>query len=78
MSFASARRRRTAHLIAQAVLILTFVAGLNFLATRHAWRIDLSRHARHSLSPETRSYLRDLPAPVHIVVTFTDDTTEDA
>lgn len=77
VTFASARRRRTAHLIAQAVLVLTLVAGLNYLATRHAWRIDLSRHARHSLSPETRSYLRELAAPVHIVVTLSDDTTED-
>ena len=78
LTFAAARRRRTAHLIAQAVLVLTFVAGLNFLATRHAWRIDLSRHARHSLSPETRSYLRDLAAPVKIVAALSDDSGEDA
>ena len=77
-SFASARRRRTAHLIAQAVLVLTLVAGLNYLATRHVWRFDLSRHTRHSLSPETRSYLRELGAPVKIVVTLTDDTEEEA
>ncbi len=76
-SFASVRRRRTAHLLAQGLLILTLVAGLNYLATRHAWRIDLSRHSRHSLSPETRSYLRDLPAPVKIVATFTENATED-
>lgn len=78
VTFASARRRRTAHLVAQAVLVLTLVAGLNYVATRHAWRFDISRHARHSLSPETRSYLRELSAPVHIVVTLSDDTTEDA
>ncbi|MBC8012353.1 MAG: GldG family protein [Burkholderiales bacterium] len=77
MTFASARRRRTAHLVAQAVLVLTLVAGLNYLATRHAWRLDLSRHARHSLSPETRSYLRELSAPVHIVVTLDEETAED-
>ncbi len=77
-SFASARRRRTAHLLAQAVLVLTLVAGLNYLATRHAWRIDLSRHSRHSLSPETRSYLRDLAAPVKIIVTLDDNSTEDS
>lgn len=76
-TFASARRRRTAHLIAQGILILTLVGGLNFVATRHAWRFDLSRHARHSLSPETRSYLQDLSAPVTVVVTFTEDAEED-
>ncbi len=77
LTFASARRRRTAHLVAQAVLVLTFVAGLNYLATRHAWRIDLSRHARHSLSPETRSYLRDLDAPVKVVAALSEDAGDD-
>lgn len=77
VTFASARRRRTAHLLAQGILVLTLVAGLNFLATRHAWRFDLSRHSRHSLSAETRSYLKDLPAPVTVVVTFTDDNEMD-
>ena len=77
MTFASARRRRTAHLLAQGLLILTLVVGLNFVATRHAWRVDLSRHARHSLSAETRSYLQDLAAPVTIVSTFTEDAEED-
>ncbi len=68
MTFASARRRRTAHLLAQGLLILALVAGLNFVATRHA---------RHSLSAETRSYLKDLAAPVTIVVTFTEDNQDD-
>ena len=77
MTFASARRRRTAHLLAQGILVLTLVAGLNFLATRHAWRFDLSRHARNSLSAETRSYLKDLAAPVTVVVTFTEDSDKD-
>lgn len=76
-SFASARRRRTAHLLAQGFLILSLVLGLNYLATKRAWRFDLSLHARHSLSPETRSYLKELTAPVTIIVTFTEDTEED-
>lgn len=77
MSFASARRLRTTHLLAQGLLILTLLIGLNYLATSNPLRIDLSRHARHSLSPETRSYLRDLSAPVKIVVTLTDNAEED-
>lgn len=78
MSFASARRRRTLHLAAQGLLMLALVAGLNFLATRHAWRLDLSRHSRHSLSAETLSYLRELPAPVKIIVTLSEDSEDDA
>ena len=78
MSFASARRRRTFHLLAQGLLVLALVAGLNFVATRHAWRLDLSRHARHSLSAETLSYLRELRAPVKIVVTLSEDSEDDA
>lgn len=77
MSFASARRLRTAHLLAQGLLILTLLLGLNYLSNLTPLRFDLSRHARHSLSPETRSYLRDLPAPVKIVVTLTDSGEDD-
>ncbi|MEN9841035.1 MAG: hypothetical protein RL376_835 [Verrucomicrobiota bacterium] len=76
-SFATARRLRTLHLLVQAVLLLALVFGLNYLATKHAWRFDLSRHARHSLSPETRSYLRELSAPVKIVVTLSENTDDD-
>ena len=76
-SFRSARWTRTAHLFAQAVLLLTLVVGLNYLATFHAWRFDLSRHRLHSLSPETLSYLRELPAPVKIIVTLTDSNDND-
>jgi hypothetical protein len=77
MSFATARRHRTTHLLAQGVLILTLLLGVNYLATTNPLRFDLSRHARHSLSPETRSYLNELPAPVKIVVTLTDSGEDD-
>lgn len=76
-SFASSRRRRTTHLVFQGVFILAFLLGLNYLVAQNPLRLDLSRHARHSLSPETRSYLRDLQAPVKIVVTLTDSTEDD-
>jgi len=65
----TSRWMRTLHLILQAALFLTLVIGLNFLARSHTWRFDLTRFRRFSLSPETLSYLRDLPRPVHIVVT---------
>jgi hypothetical protein len=73
-SFRAARWLRTANLIGQAVLLLTFLGGLNYLASDHAWRLDLTRYRRYSLSPETRSYLRDLRRPVHLVVTSTSGT----
>lgn len=71
-SFRFARRFRTANLLAQAVLVLALLGGLNYLAIHHGWRHDLTQNRRHSLSPETLSYLRDLRAPVKIVVTLTD------
>src|SRR5580692_6811817 len=67
--FRNSRWLRTVHLLLQAALFLTLVIGLNFLARSHTWRKDLTRYRRFSLSPETLSYLKDLPPPVHIVVT---------
>jgi hypothetical protein len=68
-SFRAARWIRTLNLVLQAVLFLTFVGGLNYLARSHSWRFDLTRYRRYSLSAETLAYLRELSLPVHIVVT---------
>lgn len=73
-SFRTARWVRTLNLVLQALLFLTLFGGLNYLARNHAWRYDLTDQRRHSLSPETLSYLRELPRPVRIVVTLTEDT----
>ncbi|MBP9914089.1 MAG: GldG family protein [Opitutaceae bacterium] len=70
-SFRTARWLRTINLVLQAVLFLTFFAGLNYLALNYSWRKDLTQHRRYSLSPETLSYLRNLQLPVRIVATFT-------
>jgi ABC-type uncharacterized transport system involved in gliding motility auxiliary subunit len=75
-SFRTARWIRTVNLVLQALLVLTLFAGLNHLARRHAWRYDLIAHRRYALSPETRSYIRQLAKPVRIVVTF-DENSED-
>ncbi|MBI5770302.1 MAG: GldG family protein [Verrucomicrobia bacterium] len=74
-SFRAARWLRTINLVLQAVLFLTFFLGLNYLARNHAqtWRKDLTQYRRFSLSPETLSYVRNLPQPVAIVVTITED-----
>jgi len=80
-NFRHARWIRLTNLLLQAVLFLTLVAGLNYLAGSHAWRedpwrIDLTRYHRYSLSPETLAYLKDLPNPVRIIVTEGEDTTD--
>lgn len=72
-SFRAARWIRFANLVLQALLFLSFFGGLNYLARSYAWRYDLTQHRRHSLSPETRSYLRDLRTQVRLIVTLTED-----
>lgn len=76
-SFRAARWIRTVNLVLQAVLFTALFSGLNYLALHYAWRYDLTQHRRHSLSPETLSYLKGLRAPVQIVVTVTDDSEND-
>ena len=73
-SFRAARWLRTVNLVLQAVLFLTLFGGLNYLARNYAWRYDLTSHRRYSLSPETLSYIKSLPRPVHIVVTLSPDS----
>jgi hypothetical protein len=68
-SFRTARWIRTLNLVLQAILVLTFIGGLNYLARSHAWRFDLTHYRRYSLSAETLSYLKELSRPVHIVIT---------
>ena len=72
-SFRAARWVRLINLILQAVLFVTFFAGLNYIAQRHYWRFDLTESHRLSLSPETKSYLSQLEQPVRIIVTLTEN-----
>jgi ABC-type uncharacterized transport system involved in gliding motility auxiliary subunit len=71
-SFRAARWIRLINLLLQALLFLALFAGLNYVALHHAWRFDITASRRHSLSPETRSYLDRLERDVAITVTFTD------
>ncbi len=73
-SFRTVRWVRTLNLIAQAILFITLFAGLNYLAVHYAWRFDLTKSHRHSLSPETLAYVKKLDVPVRIVVTLTEDS----
>lgn len=72
-SFRAARWVRLINLFLQAILFLTLFAGLNYVATNHSWRFDLTQDRRHSLSPETESYLKSLQRPVRVLVTLTED-----
>src|SRR5213082_1323471 len=73
-SFRAVRWLRTFNLVLQSVLVLSFFAGLNYVAKNHAWRFDLTKHHTFSLSPETLAYVKDLERPVHIIVTQSPDT----
>lgn len=68
-TFAFARWMRTLNLVLQAILLLTFFGGLNYLARNYGWRWDLTEHRRHTLSEETLGYLRSLDQPVRLVIT---------
>lgn len=72
-SFRAARWIRTLNLVLQAVLVVTFFGGLNYVAKNHAWRFDLTQQRKFSLSPESLSYVKNLPRPVHVVVTLSND-----
>jgi ABC-type uncharacterized transport system len=80
-SFRTTRWIRTANLVLQAALFLSFVAGVNYLAGNRAlrddpWRYDLTRYRRYSLSPETLAYLHNLQAPVRLVVTVAEESAD--
>ncbi len=73
-SFRATRWLRTANLVLQAVLLVTFFGGLNYIAENHPRRFDLTRARKFSLSPETLSYVRNLPRPVHAILTLTPES----
>lgn len=69
-SFQATRWIRTINLALQAILFLTLVLGLNYLAVHKSWRVDLTHLRSHSLSEETLSYLKQLKEPVKIYITL--------
>ena len=69
-TFRAVRWLRTLNLVLQAVLVLSFFGGLNYVAKNHAWRFDLTRQGKFSLSAETLSYIKNLERPVHVIITL--------
>ena len=72
-SFRAVRWLRTLNLILQAVLVISFFGGLNYVAKNHAWRFDLTKQGKFSLSAETVSYIKNLQRPVHVIITLSPD-----
>ena len=63
--------------VAQIVLCISFIVGLNYFATKRYWRSDLTRNHAYSLSPETLAYIRQIDKPVKIIVTLTPGSIDD-
>ncbi len=62
--------------ILQILLGVSFICGLNYLASRHYSRTDLTRNRLYSLSPETIAYISEIKTPVKIIVTIPPDSEE--
>lgn len=69
-SFSVNRWKRTINLVLQALLVVSFFGGLNYLALHHGWRFDLTHNRQHTLSEESKAYLRSLDQPVQLIVTI--------
>lgn len=59
-------RVRSLNLWIQILLGIALYAGLNFAASRHYQRFDMSENRRNSLSPESVAYVKNLRKPVEI------------
>ena len=64
--------RRSTHMGANSLLMILLVTGIlvivNFLASRHSIRWDLSENQNFTLAPQTYRVLRSLPQDVKITV----------
>lgn len=72
--FGFARKARAINLTLQVLLFTSLMLGLNYLASRHFSRIDLSQSGAHTLSAESKAYIRTLDKPVRIIVTIPEDS----
>lgn len=70
--FYYARWFRRINRLTQILLAVALITGLNFLASRHFTRWDLTQQNRYSLAPETLAYLGLIPADqkIKIIVTL--------
>ena len=71
--FGLARKVRLMNRAAQILLGISFVIGLNFLASKYFQRVDITEDAIYTLAAESEAYIRELKAPVEIIVTIPKD-----
>ena len=75
-NFSWVRRIKGANTFLLAIMGVTLIIGLNFLASTHYVRRDLTENARYTLAPETRAFLASMENPVAIIVTVTENADE--
>ncbi|MEM9025332.1 MAG: GldG family protein [Verrucomicrobiota bacterium] len=75
-NFSWVRRIKGANTFLLAIMGVTLIIGLNFLASTHYVRRDLTENARYTLAPETRAFLASMENPVAIIVTITENADE--
>ena len=77
-NFKHANRWKRVNRLLQVVLSIGLIVGLNILALRHFQRMDITLSNQYTLSPETKSYIRQIDPqnPVKIYHTFSPSGTE--
>lgn len=73
LDFRAVKRRRAIHLWAQALLAITLMLMLNYIAAHYFLRKDLTQTHRYTLAPETQQYLNALNETVQIYVLVPED-----
>ncbi|MFP4203364.1 MAG: GldG family protein [Opitutales bacterium] len=71
--FRHTRRVRAFNRTIQVLLGVSLLLALNFLASKHFKRFDLTPSGQYTLSAETKAYLRGLEEPIDIIVTIPED-----
>lgn len=70
-SFSRARKWSISfNVVLSTLILLAIVLMLNYLASRHFWRLPLSFHAQTELSPLTHRVLNSITNPVKVIVFF--------
>lgn len=67
-NFRQARAAKRINRGLQILLALLLTVQLNYLASRHFWREDITAGHRYSLSPETLAYIQQIREPVTIIL----------
>ena len=75
-NFGWIKKLRALNTVLLATLGFTLIFGLNFLASSHFVRVDLTENGRYSLAPETKAFLENLENPATIIVTLTESADE--